>query len=173
MKNSATKIMSLILVCTILLGLFSFSAFAESEPKTGKPTTGVESPTVGYGEGLYSEGIMPLSDSLINRISLTIAQVENRGLRINFATGGTAIMAKIGVKDIKIQRWENEKWVTVYTGEDIVEDRSFHSGSFYSPTGLKAGYYYRATVNHYAKEKGWFFPASQKFFNETNYILIQ
>lgn len=47
------------------------------------------------------------------------------------------------------------------------------SPSFYSPTGLKAGYYYRATVNHYAKEKGWFFPASQKFFNETNYILVQ
>lgn len=173
MKKTATKIMSFILVCAMLFGVSGFSAFAEEAPKTGKPTTGVESPTAGYGESVYEKAIMPMSNSLINRISLTIAQVENRGLRVNFATGGIAVMAEIGVKDIMIQRWENDKWVTVCTGDRIVEDRSFHSGAFYSQTGLLAGYYYRATAKHYAKEKGWFFPDSQEFFNETNYILLQ
>lgn len=173
MKKTATKIMSLILGCIMLLGSFSFSAFAEEVSKTGKPTTGIESTIAGYGESIYENAIMPMSNSLINRISLTLAQVENRGLRVNFATGGAGIMAEIGVKDITIQRWENDKWVTVCTGDRIVEDRSFHSGAFYSQTGLLAGYYYRATAKHYAKEKGWFFPDSQEFFNETTYLLLQ
>lgn len=173
MKKAVTKTMSLLLVLALLFGTFSFSAFAESEPKTGKPTTGVESDTEGYGEGIYTEPIMTRSSALINRISLTIAQVDNRGLRVNYATGGIAVMAKIGVKDLTIQRWENEKWVTVCKGDCIDEDVSFHSGSYYSPTGLPAGYYYRAIAKHYAKEQGWFFPASQEFENETTYILLQ
>lgn len=72
-----------------------------------------------------------------------------------------------------IQRWENNKWVTVCKSEQIAKDRFFHSGSYYSATGLPTGYYYRATMQHYAKEQGRFFPSSQKFYNETTIILLQ
>lgn len=72
-----------------------------------------------------------------------------------------------------IQRWENNKWVTVCKSDQIAKDRFFHSGSYYSPTGLPTGYYYRATMQHYAKEQGRFFSSSQKFYNETTIILLQ
>ena len=173
MKRAVTKSISLLLVGILLIGVMNLSVCAESTQQIDKPTTGVESAVEGYGEGIYSEPSMTRSSTLINRISLTIAQVDNRGLRVNFATGGIAVMAKIGGKDITIERWENGKWVTVCQTDRIAENVSFHSGSYFSPTNLPAGYYYRATILHYAKEQGWFFPGSQELYNETTYILLQ
>ena len=82
-------------------------------------------------------------------------------------------MSKIGGKDITIQRWVNGEWVDVCSTDMLIEDRSFYSGSYYSPTNLPTGYYYRAIITHYAKEQGWFFPASQSFYNETSAMILQ
>lgn len=176
--SKAKKLLSLFLATLLMISAASISVYAE-EPanEIDAPTTGTPSPVIGYGQGIYDfgneDGIASQADNLINRVSLTIAQVDNRGLRVNFATGAVTTMAEIGGKDITIQRWENNKWVTICKGESIAKDVFFYSGSYYSPLNLPAGYYYRATILHYAKEQGWFFPSKQEFFNETNYILLQ
>lgn len=165
------KPLALFLAVLLLLSMTSFSAFAKENGET--IPDGILSQTPGYGEGLYSPNSNTRATNLINRTELTIAQVDNHGLRVNFATGAVTTMAEIGGKDLTIQRWENNKWVTVCKSDQIAKDRFFHSGSYYSPTGLPTGYYYRATMQHYAKEQGRFFPSSQKFYNETTIILLQ
>lgn len=165
------KPLALFLTVLLLLSMTSFSVFAKGNDET--IPDGILSQTPGYGEGLYSPNSDTRATNLINRTELTIAQVDNHGLRVNFATGAVATMAEIGGKDLTIQRWENNKWVTVCKSDQIAKDRFFHSGSYYSPTGLPTGYYYRATMQHYAKEQGWLFPSSQKFYNETTIILLQ
>lgn len=167
----AKKLLSALLACLFLLGSGILSVSASDV--TGSVPDGILSPTPGYGEGIYTVNSNARSSSLINRAELTIAQVADHGLRVNYATGAVDTMAQIGGKDLTIQRWENNKWVTVCKADQIAENRFFHSGSYYSPTGLPTGYYYRATMQHYAKEQGWFFPASQKFYNETTMILLQ
>ena len=165
------KPLALFLAVLLLLSMTSFSVFAKENDET--IPDGILSQTPGYGEGLYSPNSNTRATNLINRTELTIAQVDNHGLRVNFATGAVTTMAEIGGKDLTIQRWENNKWVTVCKSDQIAKDRFFHSGSYYSPTGLPTGYYYRATMQHYAKEQGWLFPSSQKFYNETTIILLQ
>lgn len=167
----AKKTLALFLAILLLLSMTSFSVFAKESGET--IPDGILSQTPGYGEGLNSINSNTCATNLINRSELTIAQVDNHGLRVNFATGAVATMAEIGGKNLTIQRWENNKWVTVCKSDQIAKDRFFHSGSYYSPTGLPTGYYYRATMQHYAKEQGWLFPSSQKFYNETTIILLQ
>lgn len=167
----AKKTLALFLTILLLLSMTSFSVFAKESGEA--IPDGILSQTPGYGEGLYSINSNTRATNLINRSELTIAQVDNHGLRVNFATGAVATMAEIGGKNLTIQRWENNKWVTVCKSDQIAKDRFFHSGSYYSPTGLPTGYYYRATMQHYAKEQGRFFPSSQKFNNETTIILLQ
>ena len=165
------KTLALFLTILLLLSMTSFSVFAKESGEA--IPDGILSQTPGYGEGLNSINSNTCATNLINRSELTIAQVDNHGLRVNFATGAVATMAEIGGKNLTIQRWENNKWVTVCKSDQIAKDRFFHSGSYYSPTGLPTGYYYRATMQHYAKEQGRFFPSSQKFNNETTIILLQ
>lgn len=167
----AKKTLALFLAILLLLSMTSFSVFAKESGEA--IPDGILSQTPGYGEGLYSINSNTCATNLINRSELTIAQVDNHGLRVNFATGAVTTMAEIGGKNLTIQRWENNKWVTVCKSDQIAKDRFFHSGSYYSPTGLPTGYYYRATMQHYAKEQGRFFPSSQKFCNETTIILLQ
>lgn len=169
--KSLKKLLALLLACLFLMGSVSLSVSA-TDTDDSIPD-GVLSQTPGYGEGIYSVNSNARATNLLNRTDLTIAQVANHGLRVNYATGAVRTMAEIGGKDLTIQRWENNKWVTVCKADQIAKDRFFHSGSYYSPTGLPTGYYYRATMLHYAKEQGWFFPASQKFYNETTIILLQ
>ena len=167
----AKKTLALFLAILLLLSMTSFSVFAKESGEA--IPDGILSQTPGYGEGLYSINSNTRATNLINRSELTIAQVDNHGRRVNFATGAVTTMAEIGGKNLTIQRWENNKWVTVCKSDQIAKDRFFHSGSYYSPTGLPTGYYYRATMQHYAKEQGWLFPSSQKFYNETTIILLQ
>lgn len=154
----------------LLLSGFSFVVYAEDETADLPPMI---SDTVGYGEGIYCLNSNARATDLITRVSLTIAQVENHGVRVNFATGGIAVMGKIGGKNLTVQRWEGGEWVDVCSTDVLIEDRSFYSGSYYSPTNLPTGYYYRAIMTHYAKEQGWFFPASQSFYNETTAFILQ
>ena len=167
----AKKTLALFLTILLLLSMTSFSVFAKESGEA--IPDGILSQTPGYGEGLNSINSNTCATNLINRSELTIAQVDNHGLRVNFATGAVATMAEIGGKNLTIQRWENNKWVTVCKSDQIAKDRFFHSGSYYSPTGLPTGYYYRATMQHYAKEQGRFFPSSQKYNNQTTIILLQ
>lgn len=178
--STAKKIIAVFLSMVLLAMPITVTAQAvqskeQTEPETqaltSKPTEGIEAAGK-IGEGLYTVSPLTRDAKLIIRISLTIAQVEGNKIRVNYATGAVATMAKIGGKDITIQRWDGSKWIDVAKADRIAENVSFHSGSFYSPTSLPTGYYYRATIKHYAKEQGWFFPASEEFYNETEFVLL-
>lgn len=165
------RLSALFMVVVMLLCSPTLLSYAGNESVSQKPTSGIESAVPGYGES--SANMQSARAALINRIDLTIAQVENRGLRVNYATGTGPTMAEIGCKEITFERWDGDEWVEVYQTERIATNTFFTSGSVYSPTNLPAGYYYRATAIHYAKEQGWFFPSKDEFYNETSYILLQ
>lgn len=170
-KRSLAVVLSLIFLVMPITVSAQTAQSEQSKALTSKPTVGIEAAGE-IGKGLYDISSLTRSAKLIIRTSLTIAQVEGNKIRVNYATGAVATMAKIGGKDITIQRWEGSKWIDVAKTDRIVEDISFHSGSFYSPTSLPTGYYYRATIKHYAKEQGWFFPSSEEVYNETEFILL-
>lgn len=75
---------------------------------------------------------------------------------------GTDIMAKIGFKNIKIQRSSNQvSWTTEKTIPDkISEEAAFKVISTY-PISVSGGYYYRIVLDNYAKENTWWFPETQ------------
>lgn len=98
----AKKTLALFLAILLLLSMTSFSVFAKESGEA--IPDGILSQTPGYGEGLYSINSNTRATNLINRSELTIAQVDNHGLRVNFATGAVTTMAEIGGKNLTIQR---------------------------------------------------------------------
>lgn len=98
----AKKTLALFLAILLLLSMASFSVFAKESGEA--IPDGILLQTPGYGEGLYSINSNTRATNLINRSELTIAQVDNHGLRVNFATGAVTTMAEIGGKKLTIQR---------------------------------------------------------------------
>lgn len=75
---------------------------------------------------------------------------------------GTAKMAKIGFKNIKIQKssdnvnWTEEKEIPDQISENVVQKKL----SKYA-VSVEGGYYYRVVLDNYAKENTWWFPETQ------------
>ena len=92
---------------------------------------------------------------------------------INAEVYGTDTMAKIGFKNIKIQRssdnnnWTTEKTVPDQISEDVVQKKL----SRYS-VSVNGGYYYRIVLDNYAKEDTWWFPEEQTVSNTSNSVWI-
>lgn len=92
---------------------------------------------------------------------------------INAEVCGSAVMSKIGFKNIKIQRSTNQSnWTTEKTISDkIDEDAVFKKLSSY-PVSVDGGYYYRIVLDNYAKENTWWFPETQTLTTTSNYVWI-
>ena len=113
------------------------------------------------------------AEGLIVSFYLSMATASKQ-VQISAFTRGSEIMAKIGFKDITIQRssngstnWNNE--VTI--SDQIITDALYHSLDHYS-VSVAGGYYYRIVLTHYAKETGWFFPSSQSITNYSNVVWV-
>lgn len=92
---------------------------------------------------------------------------------INAAVYGTDIMAKIGFKNIKIQRSSDQNsWTTEKTVSDqIAEDVAIKKLERYA-VSVNGGYYYRVVLDNYAKEDTWWFPTTQTVQNISNSVWI-
>lgn len=96
------------------------------------------------------------------------------GIEITASVAGTDQMAKIGFKDIKVQRsiTGNGGWTTVVEPNDqVIQNAYSHQLSAY-PISVSGGYYYRVILTNYAKEMGWFFPKTQEVSCTSNVIFL-
>ena len=86
---------------------------------------------------------------------------------------GSAIMSKIGFKNIKIQKssdlnnWTTEKTVSDQLAEDAVQKKL----SSYA-VAVNGGYYYRVVLDNYAKENTWWFPETQTLTSTSNSVWV-
>ncbi len=105
--------------------------------------------------------------------SLRISSGTNK-VYISATTDGYDTMAKIGFKDIVIQRSSNgtSGWTdAVSLSDQLVTDSLYHYLDQYV-VSVSGGYYYRVVLTHYAKEQGWFFPSSQSITNYSNVVWV-
>ena len=172
------KLLAAIASGILLVSSLGFGASAES---TSVPTTGVASSYTDRAEGLYnsngSSGTLYsttataslTSSTLIASYSIDLYVLTNNTFVADVVTFGVDTMAYIGVKDFTVQRYIDGAWENYIVFDQLMENTSGYSFSYYTPE-LPSGYYYRVTAYHYAKEQGWFFPSSQEIYNETSYI---
>lgn len=110
------------------------------------------------------------TEGLISGYNLSISKSGNM-LYINADTYAFSIMKTIGFKDIVVEYSSNASdW---YTYDDDFSPQTTSNASSYSlvnfPVSVENGYYYRVTLNHYAKEAGWF-GKSQSVLNVSNVV---
>lgn len=113
------------------------------------------------------------AEGLIVSFYLSMATASKQ-VQISASTRGYETMAKIGFKDITVQRSTNgsTNWTDeVYVGNNIISDDVIHSLNHF-PVSVTGGYYYRIMLTHYAKETGWFFPSSQSITNYSNVLWV-
>lgn len=107
---------------------------------------------------------------LITRCDLRVS-TSNNSLYINGITQANGSMKSIGFKDISIEyssdnvNWDKEKPI-----DDITKSGSSYYLNDYS-VSVNGGYYYRVSLNHYAKESG-LFGSSQSVSNTSNSVWI-
>lgn len=107
-------------------------------------------------------------------ISTTELSISSSGkiLYINGITASNANMKSIGYKDISIEyssdrvHWKEEK-----TNDDLLksDSRDYYLNDY--SVSVKGGYYYRVSLNHYAKESG-LFGSSQSVSNTSNSVWV-
>lgn len=110
------------------------------------------------------------TEGLISDYSLSISKSGNT-LYINADTYAFSIMKKIGFTNIVVEySTNNNNW---YTYNDDFSPQTISNAYSYSlvnfPVPVETGYYYRVTLNHYAKEAG-LFGSSQSVPNVSNVV---
>lgn len=96
----------------------------------------------------------------------------NHELSITAVTCSSEEMKKIGFKNIVIQQSSNgSTWNNYTTLNDMLVNASEHKLDGYT-VDVPTGYYYRVTCDHYAKEKGIFFPDEESISNTSNSVYI-
>ncbi|MDE6783995.1 MAG: hypothetical protein K2J26_01260, partial [Ruminococcus sp.] len=83
------------------------------------------------------------------------------------------IMAKIGFKNIEIQRSsDNNNWTTEKTISDQISENVSQKILYQYSVSVKGGYYYRVVLDNYAKENTWWFPETQTVENASNSVWV-
>lgn len=96
----------------------------------------------------------------------------NHELAITSVTRSSEEMKKIGLKNIVIQQSSNgSTWSNYATLNDMLVNASEHILDGYT-VDVTTGYYYRVKCDHYAKEKGLFFPDEESISNTSNSVYI-
>lgn len=142
----------------LLVNCSTMTAFAEESTSTSVATA--------TDENVRAAG-------LIMAYSLRISSGTKK-IYISATTDGYDTMAKIGFKDIVIQRSSNgtSGWTdAVSLGDQLATDSLYHYLDQYA-VSVSGGYYYRVVLTHYAKEQGWFFPSSQSITNYSNVVWV-
>lgn len=107
---------------------------------------------------------------LINLHSISVKCLNGK-LAINAETTSTENMKQIGLKNIVIQySSNNSNWIDYSTLDDMLVEGNKHILSDYS-VNVSTGYY-RVKCDHYAKEKGIWFPDDETISNTSNSVYI-
>lgn len=108
---------------------------------------------------------------LISDYSLSISKSGNV-LYINAKTLSNSMMKTIGFKNIVVEYSTNNNDWDTYTGtiSDQTASNAYSHALVNFPVTVENGYYYRVTLNHYAKETGWF-GNSQSVPNISNVVI--
>lgn len=156
MKN---KILSIVL-SGLLMTIMTPQIHAKAIEEIPESTTSIQTDVSVYAVGL------------IERYALSCAG-GSKIVYINASVYGSDMMAKIGFKNIKIQRSsDNNNWTTEKTISDLIsEDTSTKIISRYS-VSVNGGYYYRIVLDNYAKEDTWWFPDEQTVTATSNSVWI-
>lgn len=117
-------------------------------------------------------GTVPYAEGLITNHTLSCSSAK-KAVKITAKTSASSSMAKIGFKDIIIQKsTDNVHWSD--SGENV-DDMLKSSASVYYlsdySVSVSGGYYYRVKLTHYAKESGWF-GSSQSVDNTSNSVWV-
>ncbi|MDE7364418.1 MAG: hypothetical protein K2N27_05980 [Ruminococcus sp.] len=111
---------------------------------------------------LSTENVVSVyTEGLISRYALS-CESGSKTVYINAAVYGNYTLAKIGFKNIKIQKssdninWTEEKEIPDQISENVVQKKL----SKYA-VSVDGGYYYRVVLDNYAKENTWWFPETQ------------
>lgn len=118
-----------------------------------------------------TDSAVPYADWIIVSYSLSCSKSE-KAVKINAKTFASSSMAKLGCKDIVVERSsDNVKWEKeVKVGDKLTTSTSIFSLANYS-VEVEGGYYYRVRCKHYAKENG-LFGGSQSVENYTDGVWI-
>lgn len=119
-----------------------------------------------------TNGVEPYAEWIITNHSLSCSAAK-KAVKITAKTSASSSMAKIGFKDIVIQKsTDNVHWSN---SEEDVDDMLKSSASVYYlsdySVSVNGGYYYRVKLTHYAKESG-FFGGSQSVENTSNSVWV-
>ena len=141
---------------------------------TGMLVSGVGSiPTFAEATSVYEETVdeepIITATYLISYYSLSVRK-SGTTLYINAETRSTSTMKSIGFKNIVVEYSTNKSdWDTYTNIGDILNSStsSCYLNDYSVP--ITNGYYYRVTLNHYAKESGWF-GSSQSVSNTSNIV---
>lgn len=97
----------------------------------------------------------------------------SKTLYISASVYGTDTMAKIGFKNIKIQRSSDKNnWTTEKTISDQLSEDSMQKNLSKYSVSVKGGYYYRVVLDMYAKENTWWFPETQSITVTSNSVWV-
>ena len=145
------------LICMLLaavcmgspIGAYAYADFPAYNAETDDPEL-----SAGTGANLLAAGL--ISSYYI------VCTAGTGSITFSSRTNATQVVAKIGQKNIRVQRSTNgtDGWTDYLAFADhFSEDVTF---CYFSPetVSVPSGYY-RIILTHYAKEKGWFFPKTQ------------
>lgn len=109
---------------------------------------------------------------LISKYSLG-CEGGSKTVYITAVVYGTETMAKIGFKNIKIQRSSDKNnWTTEKTISDLISKNTDAKIITKYAVSVAGGYYYRVVLEHYAKEKTWFLPKTQTVEDISNAVWV-
>ena len=111
------------------------------------------------------------TSGLISKCYLSVS-ASNKAIKLSGTTESTLKMKSIGYKDISIE-YSSDKtnWHTEKEIDDLLKSDSISYPLDRYEITVKGGYYYRVTLNHYAKESG-LFGTSQSVNNTSNSVWI-
>lgn len=149
------------LICSIMLLSSNFGTLDVFAEETTPPVV-----TTTSTENVNAAG-------LILTYSLQISGTSKK-VSISADTLGTETMAKIGFKNIEIQRSTNGSsgWTKELGLDDDIASNTHAHDKVGEQHNVAGGYYYRVKLDHYAKETGWWFPSSQTVTNYSNVVWV-
>lgn len=119
-----------------------------------------------------NSGVSVYATGLISSYALSCSS-GSKTVYITAENYGTDKMAKIGFKNIKIQRSsDNQNWSKYDTVPDQISEDAYQKKMSRYAVSVEGGYYYRVVLDIYAKENTWWFPKTQTINATSNSVWV-